>query len=392
MRSPAGSAMTTTWHHLVVAAVAISFSAGCSSRETTVERRPDPDPTQALLAAAAANRINMFGERGELGEMTFVGRSAIPLKQHSFAEIGADTDPDVDADGRRVVFASTRHSARPDLYMKSLDGVAVTQLTSDPASDVQPAFSPDGTRVAFASDRAGSWDIWILPLDGGPAAQVTRGPADEIHPSWSPNGDRLVYCSLSPTANQWELWMTDDASGGSRKFIGYGVFPEWSPTADVILYQRAREQGGRRFGVWTLTLTDGEPQFPSELAWGATEACILPTWSADGSTIAFVGAADPVGSAMDHAAPVLAYSDIWMMAADGRGKVRLTDGFSVNHAPVFGPDRRLFFTSNRSGHENIWSLMPSRQQADGERLTGETAHEGESDKRPTAAAGVKDDL
>jgi Tol biopolymer transport system component len=81
-----------------------------------------------------------------------------------------------------------------------------------------------------------------------------------------------------------------------------------------------------------------------------------------------------------------------MMAADGRGKVRLTDGFSVNHAPVFGPDGRLFFTSNRSGHENIWSLMPSRQQADGERLTGETANDEEASKRPTAAAGVKDDL
>lgn len=386
-----GIPMTTTWHRAVLASVSIIVSAGCLPRETTVETAPEPDPIQALLTAAAANRINMFGERGDLGEMTYVGRSAIPLKQHSFTEIGADTDPDIDTDGRMVVFASTRHSARPDLYMKSLDGVAVTQLTSDPASDVQPAFSPDGTRVAFASDRAGSWDIWILPLNGGPAVQVTRSPADEIHPSWAPGGDRLVYCSLSPTANQWELWMTSDASGGSRKFIGYGLFPEWSPTADVILYQRAREQGGRRFGIWTLAMTDGEPQFPSELAWGAAEACILPTWSGDGSAIAFVGAADTVRSAMDHEEPALASTDIWLMAADGRGKVRLTDGFSVNHAPAFGPDGRLFFTSNRSGCDNIWSLMPSRQQADEQRLTDGTANAEEA-KRPTAAAGINDDL
>ena len=46
------------------------------------------------------------------------------------------------------------------------------------------------------------------------------------------------------------------------------------------------------------------------------------------------------------------------MAADGRGRMRLTDGYTANYAPTFDDQRRIFFTSNRGGHENVWSLVP----------------------------------
>jgi len=388
--------MTRLWHHALVAAGVLSASAGCFLHGRAGKSVP-ADRTEAMLAAAAAKRINMFGERGELSGPPYVGRSTTPLRQHTETEIGADTDPDVDPEGVRMVFASTRHSSRPDLYLKSIDGVAVTQLTSDPAADVQPAFSPDGRRVAFASDRAGSWDIWMLSLDGGPVTQVTRGPADDVHPSWSPGGDRIVYCSQSPFSSPWELWITDVADGSGRRFVGYGLFPEWSPLGDIIAYQRAREQGGRRFGIWTLTLVDGEPQFPTELAWSATDACILPTWSSDGSAIAFVGVADPGGAATEPGSDT-ASADIWTMSADGRHKVRLTDGFSMSYAPAFAADGRLFFTSNRSGHDNVWSLMPVRggaRASDG-KLTGVEGLGAVSGSagaaRPTRASAVKDDL
>jgi dipeptidyl aminopeptidase/acylaminoacyl peptidase len=95
------------------------------------------------------------------------------MEQHTFVAEGADFDVDVSPDGEWIVFSSTRHTMRPNLYLKTIHGRAVTQLTSDPAADVQPAFRPDGKGVTFASDRSGNWDLWMIGVDGGQPTQVT---------------------------------------------------------------------------------------------------------------------------------------------------------------------------------------------------------------------------
>lgn len=316
--------------------------------------------SQAILAAGRSGNLILFGDLPGTGPVTYFSRSAISLEQHTFSDIGGDFDADIDPWGKRMVFASTRHQLRPDLYIKSVDGVSVTQLTADPGPDIQPAFSPDGRTVAFASRRSGNWDIWLVNVDGGPPAQVTSGPADEVHPSWSTDGSRLVYCSLPAKGGQWELWTTDATAGASKRFIGYGLFPEWSPVGDTIVYQRARERGSRWFSIWTLTLYDGEPRYPTEVSASATQAMILPTWSADGSQIAFASTSTVPPPPVDgvRLTENLVF-DIWIMNADGRGRTRLTDGHGANHAPAFSPSGRVFFTSNRSGHDNIWSLPPT---------------------------------
>ena len=92
------------------------------------------------------------------------------LRQITFTSEGADFDPDIDPTGTLLVYASTQHRATADLYLKRITGSALQQLTDDPANDVMPAFSPDGKRVAFASDRAGNWDIYLMDVAGGQAS------------------------------------------------------------------------------------------------------------------------------------------------------------------------------------------------------------------------------
>ncbi|MCK4658036.1 MAG: PD40 domain-containing protein [Phycisphaerae bacterium] len=323
----------------------------------TASQAPPPPPPQPELAVSRDRQVTHFGELPGHGGIPYYSRASASLLRHTFVEEGADYDPDLNAGGERMLFCSTRHTPNPDLYIKGVLGTAVTQLTSDPSSDIHPQFSPDGTRVAFASNRAANWDIWIVGIDGQQPVQVTQGPADEVHPSWSPDGQRLVFCSLSPGGGQWELWVADAKAGATKRFIGYGVFPEWSPVDNLIVYQRARERGSRWFSIWTLELLDGEPRYPTEIVFSADFAAIAPTWSSDGSRIAFCAVASTPPPDADYATSEDT-SDVWIVNIDGTGRVRLTDGHSRNFGPVWSPQGRVFFTSTRSGHENVWSIMP----------------------------------
>ena len=330
----------------------------------TAPPNPAPPPPQPVLAASQDRQITHFGELPERGGIPYYTRAATSLLRHTFAEEGADYDPDLDATGERLLFCSTRHTPNPNLYVKHVLGTAVTQLTSDPSSDVHPAFSPDGGRVAFSSNRGGNWDIWIVPTDGQQPIQVTQSPADEVHPSWSPDGRQLVFCSLAPGGGQWELWVADARAGASKRFIGYGVFPEWSPSGNRIVYQRARERGSRWFSIWTLELVDGEPRYPTEIVFSAGFAALAPTWSVDGTKLAFCAVTSTTPPDADFATPADT-SDIWIVNVDGTNRVRLTDGHSGNFGPVWSKQGRVFFTSTRGGHENIWSVLPPSEAVSG---------------------------
>ena len=79
-------------------------------------------------------------------------------------------------------------------------GVAVAQsvlpgvqLTTDPANDLRPAWSPDGTRIAFFSNRSDSNDIWVMDADGENQRELTNGSADDRRPAWSPDGARIAF-------------------------------------------------------------------------------------------------------------------------------------------------------------------------------------------------------
>ncbi len=315
-------------------------------------------PSQPDLAASRDNELTLFGGLPSRGDVAHWGRSRGSLLQHSYTPEGADFDCHLDAPGDRIVFASTRHSHTPNLYVKSVNGTAVTQLTSDPASDIQPVFSPDGQVVAFASDRTGNFDIWMIGIDGQQPIQVTDSPMDEVHPTWSPDGRTLAFSALPRQGGQWELWIAPAMEHSSATFLGYGVFPEWSPAGEMLLFQRARERGSRWYSIWTIEILEGEPRYPTEVAASADFAMISPSWSRDGRRIAYTTVATSVPQ--DPAFGVrFEASDIWTMDAEGGSRIRLTDGHTANFSPTWSPDGRVFFTSTRNGHENIWSVMPT---------------------------------
>jgi WD40 repeat protein len=140
--------------------------------------------------------INQFGEFDGKQHALDASGAHVNFQQHTFLNDGFDGDVAADPTGKWLVFTSTRHSTRPQLYLQRVDGNAVTQLTSDNADYAFPSFSPDGKQIAFSSTRAGNWDIYVMDVDGRNVVQVTNSPAHDLHPSFSPDGGRLVFSSI----------------------------------------------------------------------------------------------------------------------------------------------------------------------------------------------------
>ncbi len=331
--------------------------------------------------------LGLFGEIDGLGGRPTQTPAIENITQVTFASEGRDAEPDADKTGAYIVYSSTQHNRAPDIYTKKVDGLTVQQLTSDPASDRMPKFSPDNSQIAFCSDRGGNYDIYIMDAaSGGQAVQVTSDTAHEIHPSWSPDGKHLVYCRLSEQSGRWELWVTETDNFNSRRFIGYGLCPEWNPDpgSNLIAFQKPRERGSRLFSIWTLEFVNGEGMKQTEIVSAANAAAINPSWSPDGKMLCFTTVLEPGRPGQHLVTERETWADIWVVNLDGANKVNLTNGQYTNVEPTWSPDGRILFVSNRAGIENVWAIGPDRtiQTARGPAMNASNAGMAEVETQP----------
>jgi len=338
-------------------------------------RAGSPNESGAIVLAGdgrdgpVTHRADAFGMYSDtiLGVLPSDGVGGIPtetanISQETFTQVGSDFDPEVSNDGDFVVFASTQHNPNANIYIKRTGRNVRTQLTQDASHDVMPSISPDNRRIAFASNRNGNWDIFVIDRDGGKPLQITNDGAHELHPSWSPDGRSLVFSRLGRASGRWELWVVDADAPAASHFIGYGLFPEWAPVAgtgingtDQILFQRSRERGERAFGIWTMDYADGQAHRPTLIADSADNALINPTWSPDGRFVVYASVPNPSEwTAGRYARPTT--SELWMVDTHGVTQVSLTSGEAVDLMPTWAPNGKLFFVSNRGGGETLWSM------------------------------------
>jgi Tol biopolymer transport system component len=199
-------------------------------------------------------------------------------------EIEPDSDPAWSPDGARLAFDSRRVGGQRDLWVLEPGG-SFTRLTDDARDDAYPTWSPDGTEIAWAAGPSGSREIWVADArDGSGAKRVTSGH-DDLFPAWSSTG---LIAFQRRAGSQWEVWVVrPDGSGPVVRISvgdGGGSNPAWSPDGKRFAFVRPVAGVNRIFIVDANGSSD-----LVELTRGDACDCELPTWSPDGTQIAYVG-------------------------------------------------------------------------------------------------------
>src|SRR2546426_9166316 len=104
------------------------------------------------------------------------------------------TEPAFSPDGSRIAFTSTR-DGQPEIYVMDADGTNASRLTNSPGLDGDAAFTADGQVVAYHSLRTGHRQIFLQPITGSDAVQLTQEPADNSQPTVSPDGETIAFVS-----------------------------------------------------------------------------------------------------------------------------------------------------------------------------------------------------
>ena len=168
---------------------------------------------------------------------------------------GVDGEPAWSHDGTRVAFQSNRAGrGASNIYVVSADmgekrgSPRAVPLTEDNALSGAPAWSPDDSRLAFESTRAGNLDVWVMNADGEGAGAVTRSPEPDTSPRWSPDGKWIAFSSSRSGAR--ELWVMDPEGSLPRQLTTGGVAswrPRWTPDSAELIFMRAAGPGAAEF-------------------------------------------------------------------------------------------------------------------------------------------------
>ena len=257
--------------------------------------------------------------------------------------------------------AARARSSSPDMPIAN----DLVRVTSDSGLTTDPAVSPTGALLAYASDRgSASLNIWVQPLPAGQAVQVTRDDADARSPAFSPDGSRIVFRSERDGGG---IYVVPALGGAERLVAPKGLQPRFSPDGKSIAFLTGGR--GSRSELWVVDEA------------GGTSRQLVPgfrrlegaAWSPDGSGIVFAGIADNASEA-DWYLVDLSTGEATQMHASA---VLKAAGLPVSPPSVFTAGE-IVLSAPSADSESLWSVGVA---SDGRRVTGPV-------RRLTAGTGL----
>jgi TolB protein len=227
-------------------------------------------------------------------------------------------------------------------YIKQIDQICIMnangterkQLTYLDATAFYPSLSPDGQTIYFVSKKSSGFEIYSIDIQGKNLQRLTKNIGSLYAPELSPNGERIVF-----TNNGNGVWvMKPDGSKAHAITNRDDIDPTWSPDGSMIAFASSRT-GKRQLYVMDADGSNVRPVTDLNNMGGRS------TWSPDGTKLAFYR-----GPAGDH--------DIFLINVDGTGLEQLTNG-GDNLGPSWSPDGNwIAFTSFRDGNNEIYIMHP----------------------------------
>ncbi len=265
----------------------------------------------------------------------FAGKRAFTIQDYFKVKIVED--PQFSPDGARIAFNVRENhieqgTTTSQIYVVNADGTGLRQLTSTPARNLHPRWSPDGREILFVSDRKDGEQVWVIPADGGESRQVTAFSSGAGDPIWSGDGKRIVFTS--------DVFPECGADDSCNKQIDASMSsgPIQAHMADHLLYRHwTAWKDGKRSHVFACDLqgksiTDlspGDFDAPAFSLGGQGFVC-----SSDGKEVCFVSNHDPNEAETTN-------KDLWIVPAGGGNPVNITaDNEAYDGDPAYSPDGR----------------------------------------------------
>ncbi|MBZ0317618.1 MAG: serine/threonine-protein kinase [Anaerolineae bacterium] len=308
-------------------------------------------------AAIALYILNPFGSEGGGGKAgtdeNFPSVTPMPITPETVTpspatppDIGVVPTGDTNLSGQKIAFAS-RRSGNLDIYTVNPDGSDVQKITQD--ADLQetgPAWSPDGTHIAFYAyeGASGNGDIYVMNADGSDIINLTNSPSDDDrYVTWSPDGSRLAFHSNRPGevdgSRDFEVYIYSFETSEIVQITFNDTFdlgPDWSPDGSLIAFHRLERNKYRIYAI-RPDGTGGRLLSPDDLG-----DAYFPTWSPDGLSLAFH---------VDEGS----FFQIYLMEADGSNVRPLMEAIFDDQFPDWSSDgSRIVFQRDQQGVVGVY--------------------------------------
>src|ERR1043166_5957942 len=244
----------------------------------------------------------------------------------------------------KIYFVSTR-SGTKEIWSMDYDGASQQQVTKLGSIALSPRVSPDGTRLAFSGLTRDSWQIMMYSMDLGRTVAFPRTAGDNFSPAWASDGTKIAFASTMHSGLS-EIFVADaNGGGGGRMGTGKGdVSPVFNPKTNG---QIAWVSG--RTGLPQIYVMDADGSNVQRMT--DQGYAVSPAWSPNGLLLSFAWV-------RNYGPGVLGGSDIYLMDIASRQIIQLTHDGGRNDFPSWSPDgRHIVFQSNRTGNEQIWSVL-----------------------------------
>jgi eukaryotic-like serine/threonine-protein kinase len=239
-----------------------------------------------------------------------------------------------------LLYVLTRRS--PATKEASLRNMAFTQLTDQAGPEYFPSLSPDGKSFVYAGFASRNWDLYLQRVGGKNAINLTKDSlADDTQPAFSPDGERIAFRSERDGGGIFLMGATGESV---KRPTDFGFNPAWSPDGKEITCadEGIIEPSSRtkpRSRLWAINVGTGERRLITYID------AVQPNWSPHRYRIAYQGRRNDV------------QRDIWTIPAQGGDAVEVTNDPAMDWNPVWSPDGKyLYFVSDRGGSMNLWRV------------------------------------